>query len=408
MSCVHYMDVLIQIAQQIPDSPGKYTLRPQQYAKIKIGGWDRYSYEDKVHVVALARKAFDELGLAPDAEERQELDKKESEALAEGPPQIPSQPEPSRNPSPVKRSSISPVKRTSTSPVKQGAVETSRAASPAGNGAKKPAKDKTERTKLGKQIAKMRNDHIKRTSSLPNTKTDGGTASPRVGSPKVLPEEDPKPAKPAATKKDEAKKRQPSPTGSVKRKRTGERRGSARNYTSSDDSSDGERGRRRAPKATNASVNGGGKAAATATTAGSSKRRTSPVYTSSDDDKRSKQKRKRDNPETQERLLPSFKRRPSSDDDKRKIPNANGHRETTPRTPSAPDAKELRRRYEELFPRYERLASTLAGLYQTAERVRDGDGSPGPLPSESDLAVKVAQWEEWHRELEGIRAWFAA
>lgn len=355
----------------------------------------------------MARKAFDELGLPADSEERQELAKKEAEVLAAGPPE----PEagPSRKPSPPQRSSLSPVKRS------ELAQESSRAASPS---SAPPKKDQKERTKVGKQIAKMRSDHMKRTASLPPPNVKGSSqTSEQVEATSVSPPTEPvKPPKAKPKPKVESAKsakpaeKKASPPGAAKRKQSAERReSSARDDTSSDDSSGEDRGRRRAPKSTNATANGNGKAAAAAANAVPSKRHKSPVYTSSDDDTlQSKAKRKRDENDTPTRLLPSFKRRTSDEPIKSKDAKTNGHREGTPRTPSNPDIKELRKRYEELYPKYEKLASSLATLYQTAERVRDGAGSPGPLPNESDLANKVKQWEEWHRELESIRSWFSA
>jgi hypothetical protein len=55
---------------------------------------------------------------------------------------------------------------------------------------------------------------------------------------------------------------------------------------------------------------------------------------------------------------------------------------------------------------YEQLARSLASDFQNAERLREG-GSPAPgATAEADIAGKMAQYQEYHKELEDIKAWF--
>lgn len=428
-----------QIASPDGGEPVRYRLRPAQYAKIKIANW-KYTYDEVVTVVGLARQAFDELGLQPDDWERSELDRKEKEALAtapreQSPPEIKLPPKLVSPPKPIAVSPPKPV--TALAP----SLPPSRAESPAlgassSTGKKAAAKDKAGRTKLGKQIAKMRSEHVaKRASSLPNPKGVDGTASPRLGptspedvsppatkepsppakkdpAPKALKKEKEKPVK-AEKPPSKADKRSPPETKmplAKERKTCEDKKKPRRDYTSSDDSdSDDGRGRARTVKT---STTNGTKASAN----GSAKRRPSPMYTSSDDEK-PKRKRvdkgpRRDEDKEETRALPSFKRRVPTPLDLEKK-STNGHATPapdSPRTPvnAHPDARVLRKRYDELYSQYEKLSATLAAQFHAAERVRIGDGSPGCLMSESEVQRTVAQWEGWHRELEDIRGWFAA
>ncbi|EKD01378.1 hypothetical protein A1Q2_04325 [Trichosporon asahii var. asahii CBS 8904] len=171
-----YNDVL-RVAKVIGlHDDGQYRLRPAQYAKIKIGSW-KYTHDEKVRVIALARQAFDELGLAPDAEERDELDQKEREALGSTGSGA------SASPAPQPAPSLSPVKQKQLSLSPQKPLPSlSRSASPAGAPAapaptKKAAKAAGPKTKVAKQIAKMRNDHIAKQRS------SSATGASRVASP---------------------------------------------------------------------------------------------------------------------------------------------------------------------------------------------------------------------------------
>ncbi|RSH87682.1 uncharacterized protein EHS24_000196 [Apiotrichum porosum] len=487
------------IGQLQPDS--RFRLRPPQYAKIKIGQW-KYTYDERVTVIKLARKAFDELGLPADAEEREELEQKAREALEGGQNGGGGSSSGSNPTTPPESVNVSPSKPTfkekaprPASPVKDVSppLRAERVASPvpaaAAAAPKKSTKADKDRTKVGKQIAKMRSDFAKRATSLPNTKGTDGTASPRIptsAGDDDVPEAklDPSPPKrkaepkePKAAKSDKTEKE--SKTAKVsksadkpekpkvsdkasdtngKRKRDAaaaaapavdRKRPAARNYTSSESSdSEDDRGRSRNVKSTAngkaktsaKSANGNGNGNAHGPGNGASKRRGSPIYTSSEDDapvkrrrdERDDRDRDRDRDRVRERdrdrdrdrdrerererdrdhdtsssALPSFKR---------KQPGAlelNGHRKgiasapVSPSLSSTPDPKALRQRWNEIYPKYQKLADTLSNVYQAAERVREG-GSPEVVMSESDISAKAAQWSEWHKELERIKQWFAA
>lgn len=382
-------------------------MRPAQYAKIKIPDW-KYTYDEVVTVVALARKAFEELKLAPDDWARSELDRKEKEALATAPRE--------RSPPEVKPppKAVSPPKPAVVSPPKPvPSLPPSRAESPApgASSTKKAAKDNAGRTKIGKQIAKMRSEHVaKRASSLPNPKSTDGTASPRLGpaSPEsTSPKKEPSPPKAAKVVKEKppskAEKKSKSPPETKKptakeRKASGKR---ARDYTSSDDSdSDDDRGRGRAVKPTTNGKKANGN--------GSAKKRPSPEYTSSEDERPKRKRADKDKGHEEERALPSFKRRVPTPLDLEREKKSNGHAtpDRSPRTPANPDARSLRRRFDELYPQYEKLTAKLADQHAVAERVRAGDEPPSALMSESEVQRVVEQYNGLHRELEEIRSWF--
>lgn len=446
----------------------------QQYAKIKIGDWN-YTHDEKLTVIKLARKALDDLNIPPDAYEREDLAIKERDALSAGAsssaasqPTTPPEPAPAPvaaapAPKPKVQKQLSPPKR----PDSRTETRADRHDSPAPSaGAKKPAsKDKTERTKVGKQIAKMRTEMAaKRASSLPNSKPTDGVASPRLPSQNVGNHDvkdldldsDSSGSKPLAkvvkaekaqkdaSKQDKAPEK-PKPKAAAaekpvsqdngaKRKRPEDdkrapplkRRGSKRDYTSSEDSDseDDRRGRARTVKAVKpganntatkpSSTNNSAKPVSTNSSNGKSKppvngndkRRKSPSYTSSDDDEPSKTRKKArpsepapsTSPNDSSRALPKFKRKvppaPLDLDGKSK----GDHKDSGV---ASPNAKALQRRYDELYPKYEKLTAYLSNVYQAAERVREG--SPVALTANEDVAAKVAQWEELHRDLEKIR-----
>ncbi|BEJ12134.1 hypothetical protein CspHIS471_0205940 [Cutaneotrichosporon sp. HIS471] len=398
------------IGENCGGEPAKYKLRPAQYAKIKIPDW-KYTYDEVVTVVSLARKAFDELKLPSDDWARTELDKKEKEALATAPRER-SPPEmklPPKLVSPPKPMLVSPPKPVPSLPP-------SRAESPAPGASttKKPAKDNAPRTKVGKQIAKMRSELVaKRASSLPNPKGVDGTASPRIGptspedtSPKT--ENSPLKAPKAVKEKPPSKavKKSKSPPEVKKplvkdRKASGKR---ARDYTSSEDSdSDDNRGRGRAVKPTTNGKKANGN--------GIVKKRPSPEYTSSEDERPKRKRVEKDKGREDERALPSFKRRVPTPLDLEREKKANGHAtpDRSPRTPvtTNPDARTLRRRYDELYPQYEKVVAKLAEQHQVAEHVRAGDEPPSALMPEADVTRTVEKYNVLHRELEDIRSWFS-
>ncbi|TXT11148.1 hypothetical protein VHUM_01899 [Vanrija humicola] len=397
------------------DGPeGVWTLKPQQYAKIKIADWT-YTREEKVTVIALARKAFDELNLPSDAYEREDLARKERDALSAGASSsASSQPTTPPDPVPPKvQKQLSPPKR----PDSRTESRAERHDSPAPSGAaKKPAAKDKERTKVGKQIAKMRTEMAaKRASSLPNSKSADGTASPRLPSQNLNNHDDKAPEK-AKAKAAAAAEKPASQDNGVKRKRPEDdkrpplkRRGSKRDYTSSEDSDDEDdrRGRARTPVSANSS-NGKAKPVN-----GNDRRRKSPSYTSSDDDEPSKAKKKArpseradsTSPNDSSRALPKFKRKvppaPLDLDGKVKGGDRGDRGERDDRGTASPSAKSLQRRYDELYPKYEKLTAYLSNVYHAAERVREG--SPVALTANEDVAAKVAQWEELHRDLDKIR-----
>ncbi|GMK54632.1 hypothetical protein CspeluHIS016_0112180 [Cutaneotrichosporon spelunceum] len=412
------------IGETCGGEPATFRLRPAQYAKIKIPDW-KYTYDEVVMVVSRARKAFDELKLPSDDWARTELDKKEKEALATAPRER-SPPEiklPPKLVSPAK-----PVAVVVSQPKPVPSISPPRDESPAPSAptTKKTAKDTAPRTKIGKQIAKMRSEHVaKRASSLPNTKSVDGTASPRLGptSPEnASPEKEPSPPKktkkessPTKTTKVIKEKPQPkaekvskSPPEAKKplvkgRKVSGKR---ARDYTSSDDSeSDDNRGRGRAVKPTTNGKKTNGN--------GAIKKRPSPEYTSSEDDRPKRKRLDKDKGCDDERALPSFKRRVPTPLDLEREKKANGHGapppERSPRTPVSthPDARTLRRRYDYLYAQYEKVVAKLADQHQVAESVRAGDEPAGALMSEADVVSAVEKYNVLHRELEEIRSWFS-
>lgn len=458
-----YNDVL-RVANVIGlQEGGQYRLRPAQYAKIKIGSW-KYSHDEKVRVIALARQAFDDLGLAPDAEERDELDQKEREALGEstgagasragstGASPAPA-PAPQASPVKAKQLSLSPQK-----PIPELTRSVSPAEKPPPPAKKATSKTAAPKTKVAKQIAKVRNDLLAKARSTggssrvasprlnseeteevppatapaaPTKKTRETTKEPKEQRATVsaaaaaaagLPEKPvtalpPSKGKPSSgvengkRKRDEAE-RPPRPKAKEKPERG---RKSTHDYTSSESENEGDRpSRSKKPvsngKTANGSANGRGA------------KRNSPAYTSSDEDaapppKKRSPPEKRSSPEKDPtRLMPAFKRRGSpvtTTVTTTKVEKANGSSNGggTPvaraSTPNTPDPKSLREKYERLYAEYERVGEKLAGIYHAAERVRDGSPAAGDLASRSDVRHSMERYEELHRELEKIRAWFS-
>lgn len=469
-----YNDVL-RVANVIGlQEDGQYRLRPAQYAKIKIGSW-KYSHDEKVRVIGLARQAFDELGLAPDAEERDELDQKEREALGSAGSGASASPVPAPAPAPAPApvQHLSPVKQKqlSLSPQKQlpslsrsaspaGAATTTTAAAAAPAPTKKAAKAAGPKSKVAKQIAKMRNDHLAKARSSSATGA-GGPGASRVASP--LPgADDSEDEKPLEKEREEKKERPPPPPKKSKGTATvsaaaaaaaglpekpvaaisappssrakppsaengkrgaaadkkplsqREKRRSTHDYTSSDDSEPeaGEvRGRARTKKTvavtkekSNGKANGHRESRGT--------KRTSPVYTSSDDE--APPAKKRASPPEPPSLM-GFKRKGSPNvtvtTTTTKVKKANGTSNGTPAarasTPTQPDPRSLRDKYERLYAEYERVGERLAGFFAAAERVRDGSPGAAEALSRTDVKREAERYEEMHRELEKIRAWFS-
>lgn len=513
-----YNDVL-RVANVIGlQEGGQYRLRPAQYAKIKIGSW-KYTHDEKVRVIGLARQAFDELGLAPDAEERDELDQKEREALGSTGSGASASPAPV----PVPAVQVSPVKpkQLSLSPQKP-LPSLSRSASPAAAPlaqTKKAAKAAGPKTKVAKQIAKMRNDHIakQRSSSV--------TGASRVASPlpgadesddekekerererkrladeeKERKREEEKERKRQAAEEEKERKRQAAeeererkrqaaeeekerkreeererkreeerererererlerereerkpppkkkgitvsaaaaaaaglpekpvsaisssrkPPSTENGKRGRDKKRSTHDYTSSESEPEaGEvRGRARTKKTVAVTKERSSASAANGKANGhrDSRKRTSPVYTSSEDEG-PPLKRRATPPEKAEKEkagLMGSKRSPAITVTTTKVKKANGTNGAgTPiarsSTPTAPDPRTLREKYERLYAEYERVGEKLAGFYAAAERIRDGDSPGADPPRSSDVRREAERYEEMHRELEKIRAWFS-
>lgn len=345
-----------------------YVLQPSKYTQVKIGPW-KYTYAEKMRVIQLAKEAFDALGLPEDADERADLDRKESEVMnggggsgsseqVETPPPVPT---------PLPPPTVVP-----SSPALPAAASTP------------PKKDKPKKKEalglIGKQKAKFAAEKERRASSLPNVKKVDVVASPRPDrisadtasisskSSKSDTKPDPKPMA-----------REPKV---VKRKREEDivrkTQGASPACTNSSEES---RGRSTVPKPVMADPDDKAK----------KKSRASVDYSSSDEDAPRKRSSTEDIP----------RKRPHASTSKRKPPppelELNGHRE------EPPDPEALRERYEELFPAYEQLSRKLAKLHRDAEAEEEGEVVE---MDDKELAKMVARWEKWHRELEGIRRWF--
>ena len=143
-----------QVARQ--QQTGSWNLQPTQYSKVKVN-FRNYTYAEKLRVVRLAQKAFDELCLSPDADERIELDKKEAEMM--------------NGASPSSNEEKALVQTTEPLPTPPKVV----CVTPAPNTA---SKRKAPQTIIGKQMAKFAKD--KRASSMPNVKRAAVTVQVRA------------------------------------------------------------------------------------------------------------------------------------------------------------------------------------------------------------------------------------
>lgn len=371
-----------------------YTLQPNKYAQVKIGPW-KYTYAEKLRVLKLAKEAFDEMGLPEDADERADLDRKESEVMSGGS----SSSERIETPPPVAIPAPSAV-----SPITPATAPTP------------PKKEKVKKTTtglglIGKQRAKFAAEK-QRASSLPNSKQIDGTASPRLATPPSVPMPDARdlPKVPKVDKekpgkvdrmektekdakverKDKAVKAEKAEPKLVKRKRDDDPAPPLKRLPSpsSTQSSEDARGRSKQAKP----VTSG----STQVDGSDNKKRSSRKsrdYSSSEDESKG--------------LKPMrFDRIP------RKVPapapvpvptpapelKLNGHQD------GPPDPEALRERYEELYPAYQLLSQKLAKIHRDAETEEEGEVVD---MDEKELRKMVTRFEKWHRELEGIRKWFA-
>lgn len=383
-----------QVGRKTSSSPPTFELQPAQYAKIKLAEWT-YTSSERQKVITLARKAFDELKLPPDSEERVELARKEAEAVrskSSSPTSTNSGSLPSRAGAALAHSLPAKTGNAASAANSRNHSPVSRTASPAASiKKKKPAngkkeggenkapvskKEHKEKSVFSKQLDKFRAE--KRAASLPNGKAENGVASPRLASSTVS-----NPAKqatvPARKDRSTSGEKEKNPKQSVKRR-------SSRDYSSSEEDSDAEP----APPAKATKMKAG-----TLVTAPSKKRPSPDDYSSSE--------------EEQPRGRPS--KRPTPPSSHSKAPahtpvKSNGHTSTSPSStksalPKSPD--DMRERYEELFPAYQLLTKKLVGVYQDCEDVEVEDDLN---VTKAEVAKMAQRWQKWHNELEGIRQWF--
>ncbi|KAK6903944.1 hypothetical protein I203_107455 [Kwoniella mangroviensis CBS 8507] len=213
------MRVVNVVGKASSTHPPAYTLLPNQYSKIKLGpGQWKYTYAEQQQVIRLAREAFDELELPFDAEEREELDRKEAElengggyhsASAESSngsqsqekekplPTVPqnglSIASPSRNESPAPSASGTTNKTKSTRKSTNGGGGTG------GTAAAGP------QSRIARERAKFMAEK-QRSTSLPNTKPPDGTASPRLTPADIKPAKENNKTKIEDKKKEEREK----------------------------------------------------------------------------------------------------------------------------------------------------------------------------------------------------------
>lgn len=438
-------DSIHQVGRRTSAKIPTFELQPTQYAKIKIADWPYTSSELKT-VCALARKAFDELKLPPDADERLELDRKEA-AAAPSPPKstsisptgsaiialkpigpkmhpLPpkpasvatysnnnsrpqsrpgSQPSSSRPGSQVQsrtgsHSTSPPMNQTSqvplppTAPVGDHHKQQAPASVRRGTEYKIPKKDQSQKTVIGRQLDKYRAE--KRAASLPNGKADSrGTSPPRVIS---TPHASGSSSSKAAAGLSTSAKARESSTSDEKNppkstKPTKVRRDSKRSHTPSESEDEKEE---RPKKMTAAEKRRASKLP-------------SPDYSSSTDEEahahRGRPIAKRSSP-------PPAKPSPSAKANAKANGHAHVHVSTTanghsspPPTPPLKSPEEMRERYEELYPAYQQLARKLTAIYQSCEDVE----VEGRLNvSKEEVAKLAARYKKWHTELAEIRQWF--
>ncbi|KAL7422640.1 hypothetical protein Q5752_001931 [Cryptotrichosporon argae] len=407
-----------------------YTLVPNQYSKVKLAAWDYTSAEREI-VIGLARAAFDELGLPPDADERLELERKAAEAAATVPASAPvptpapvayshttAAPAAPRAPAPASEngasdsgsaSASSSSSRAWAAPAAPGATgvaasavlrksaPTMALASGPGSGAASAAAGKADkdRTKVGKQIAKFRAEHVKRASSLARAHEGAPTPDRDATSTAAAKEMD------RDRDRDRERDRDRGGDGDGGGKGKGKRVDKAKDEATVN-------GKR---KRDDLGARGNGHAKETGR-----KSRASPIYTSSEDEGRGRARKVKatragadgDGADAAQRRKPSASPPPAKKA-RDSAGSGPGAVRARPPPPARVDSEALRERYEELFPAYERLSDRLAGLYDAAEHARAGRGAEtgevGVL-AEDELRKLVERWGRWHHELEEIRRHF--
>ncbi|WVQ69040.1 uncharacterized protein L199_007252 [Kwoniella botswanensis] len=197
------MRVVNVVGRASSTHPPTYTLLPNQYSKIKLGpGQWKYTYAEQQQVIRLAREAFDELELPFDAEEREELDRKEAglengggyhSASAESSNGSQSQVKEKPLPTvPQNGLSIAPPSRNeSPAPSASGTTNKTRSTrkSTNGGGGTGGTTAAGPQSRIARERAKFMAEK-QRSTSLTNTKPPDGTASPGLTPADVKPAKD--------------------------------------------------------------------------------------------------------------------------------------------------------------------------------------------------------------------------
>ncbi|WVW78677.1 hypothetical protein I302_100637 [Kwoniella bestiolae CBS 10118] len=451
------MRVVKVVGRASSTHPPTYTLLPNQYSKIKLGpGQWKYTYAEQQQVIRLAREAFDELELPFDAEEREELDRKEAE-LENGGGGYHSASAESSNGSQEKPTAAVPQNGLSIAPPVSSAPSRNESPAPSTSSTTKAKSTRKSTTGSGaggsgstgpqSRIARERAKFMlekQRSTSLPNTKPPDGTASPRAT---------PLEIKPKDREKNEVTKVDGMAKSGVKGKEKG--KGKEIDYSSDDEDESPPRGRStngkdKEKKDTSEQIQQKGKERLSLAEKVREKDKARALEQQQKEKERLTPNHKKRNysssPEPGEeheegeiRGRPTTKiRRNSSPTSKRKPPPpelklngsssaAGSSKSTMTSTPASanidhhpvsaplprtngisqidrPDQESLRDRYEELYPAYQQLTKKLSRIHQAAESGMKVDGDAGT--DEVELNRLVGKWQKWHNELEGIRRWF--
>ncbi|WRT64970.1 uncharacterized protein IL334_001911 [Kwoniella shivajii] len=452
------MRVVNVVGRASSTHPPTYTLLPNQYSKIKLGpGQWKYTYAEQQQVIRLAREAFDELDLSPDAEERAELDRKESEleagyqsaASSSGSSQekLLSSTNMTATAATVATVPSVPQNGLSIAPPQSNAPSAARSKSSNGTTSKKTG----PQSKIARERAKFMAEK-NRSSSLPNTKQPEGTASPRI-----VPMEIKATPKEKEKEKVEPKEKKTKDNGRIKEKEKGHGKGKGKEVDySSDDGEDDEPLRGRAMnKEKKAKEDPARKERPTLAervkekerAKAKEKERISPTrkkrdYSSSSDSGSGSGSGSEEEGEIRGRPVSKIRRNSSPTRTstystiatfKRKSPpselvltsstkstsnsasssthpfsaplpktslDSNKSGKSTASDPE-PDQEKLRDRYEELYPAYQLLTKRLSKIHQAAETGLNVD------MDQQEVSKLVNKWEKWHNELQGIRRWFS-
>ncbi|WWC67735.1 uncharacterized protein I206_101647 [Kwoniella pini CBS 10737] len=446
------MNVVRAIGRPSSSHPSSYTLLPNQYSKIKLGpGQWKYTYAEQQQVIRLARAAFDELDLPFDAEEREELDRKEVElenaggynSTASSSGSGSSQEKPLAISVPQNGLTLAPPSNstsTQTPKTNESSVPSTSSSNPSNGKSKTINGGNTKKSGPQSKIARERAKFMaekQRSSSLPNTKPIDGTASPRANLTEI---------KSTTIIKDKG-----SPKKKVEKAlENGKSKGKGKevDYSSNDESDNEQPLRGRLPN--NQSINGKEKKDEVIKN-GKDKERLSLIEKVKEKDKAKEIEKTR-----KKRNYSSSEDNDGNDDDSeegqveegeirgrskilkitRNSSPGNSNTKSIRKGPppelileksssndglngriSTPlpkfnksnsissndienDQESLRDRYEELYPAYQQLTKKLTKYHQAAENDMKIDDNL------NELNKMVAKWEKWHKELEGIRRWF--